>query len=174
MRCLVFIFSLMPFLADATETWYDSIIIPKADIDDVLTADMTDLECLAYNIYHESRGEGYFGMQIVAQVTMSRVESGHFKDSACEVVRRQDPVTQFSWTKDGASDRADSEPDKWAESYLMAIDFLYNGTRLTIKGVDVSKLLFYHATHVTPFSNNVKEVFRHGNHVVYETTLPRI
>lgn len=155
-------------LAHATESWRDAVIIPDGDIVDVLRADMTDLECLAYNIYHESRGEGRFGMELVAQVTMSRVWSRHFHNSACEVVKRP---KQFSWTRDGKSDMTNSEPVKWAESYLIAIDFLYNGKRLKIDGIDVSRLLFYHAPHVSPKWVNVREVMRYNNHIFYESTL---
>jgi spore germination cell wall hydrolase CwlJ-like protein len=35
----------------------------------------TQIECLARNIYFESRNQGYRGMQAVANVTMNRVNS---------------------------------------------------------------------------------------------------
>lgn len=158
--------SLIPVFVLSDETWQDFIVIPEGNIIDVLQVDyMPEVECLAYNIYHESRGERRQGMELVAQVTMNRVESEMFHDTVCEVVKAP---YQFSWTRDGISDAADSEPEKWEKSYLMAIDFLYNGKRLVIEGLDTEKILFYHAIYVSPGWYGTKKVFRYRNHVFYK------
>lgn len=63
-----------------------------------------EIECLAQNIYHEARNQGYKGMQAVANVTMNRVKSVKYKDTVCEVVYEKYRLKsgkyscQFSWT----------------------------------------------------------------------------
>ena len=79
--------------------------------------DNDQLECLALNTYHESRGESIAGQLAVAQVVMNRVKSKRFPDSVCEVVKQgptyvnwkgnELPVLNkchFSWYCDGKSD----------------------------------------------------------------------
>ncbi len=56
--------------------------------------DAKEIDCIAKNIYFESRGEGVKGMMAVAQVTKNRVNSGKFPDSYCKVVYQSN---QFSW-----------------------------------------------------------------------------
>ncbi|AXC41845.1 endolysin [Salmonella phage S132] len=58
------------------------------------THDAKEIDCIAKNIYFESRGEGTKGMIAVAQVTKNRVNSGTFPDSYCKVVYQSN---QFSW-----------------------------------------------------------------------------
>ena len=60
-------------------------------------ASTKDIECLAKNIYHESRGESLHGKIAVAQVTVNRVNSGLFHNTVCGVVYAH---RQFSWTLD--------------------------------------------------------------------------
>ena len=60
-------------------------------------AKQSDIECLAKNIYHESRGEPLHGKIAVAQVTVNRVRSGLFHNTICGVVYAP---SQFSWTLD--------------------------------------------------------------------------
>jgi spore germination cell wall hydrolase CwlJ-like protein len=55
-----------------------------------------DLKCLAENIYHEARGEGFIGMEAVAHVTLNRVATKGFPDTICDVVYQPN---QFSWTR---------------------------------------------------------------------------
>lgn len=63
--------------------------------------DPADVECLAKNIYFESRGEPIQGQIAVAMVTINRKDHDYFPDSICEVVWQR---KQFSWTHDGRSD----------------------------------------------------------------------
>ncbi|UGO55713.1 endolysin [Salmonella phage 1586] len=58
------------------------------------TYDAKQIDCIAKNVYFESRGEGTKGMVAVAQVTKNRVNSGTFPDSYCKVVYQSN---QFSW-----------------------------------------------------------------------------
>lgn len=47
------------------------------------------LECLAKNIYFESRNQPWVGKLAVAQVTLNRVADSRFPDSICDVVKQQ-------------------------------------------------------------------------------------
>ena len=56
------------------------------------------IECLAKNMYFESRNEPDAGIRAVGFVTMNRVQDPQFPKSICEVVyQRTGPVCQFSW-----------------------------------------------------------------------------
>ena len=59
------------------------------------SANTTEIQCLARNIYWEARGEGQRGMRAVAHVTMNRVKSGLFRRTVCGTVYQGG---QFSWT----------------------------------------------------------------------------
>lgn len=54
-----------------------------------------DVQCLATNIYHEARGEGYLGGLAVAVVTINRARHQDYPRSICAVVYQ---ARQFSWT----------------------------------------------------------------------------
>lgn len=73
--------------------------------------DAAELECMALNVYWESRGEARLGQEAVAHVTLNRVSAPDFPDSVCEVVKQEvvssDEETvfcQFSWWCDGNPD----------------------------------------------------------------------
>lgn len=56
------------------------------------------IECLADNIYHESKGESYTGRVAVGFVTLNRTKSEIFPDNICEVVKQKvNNKYQFSW-----------------------------------------------------------------------------
>ena len=57
---------------------------------------------IAQNIYHEARGEGRLGWKMVMATTLCRVNSYKYPDSVYEVIWQR---SQFSWTKDGKSDK---------------------------------------------------------------------
>ncbi len=76
-------------------------------------------ECLALNMYHESRGQGIAGELAVTAVVLNRVNDKRYPNTICEVVEQgptraswQDPKIrfpvknrcQFSWFCDGKSD----------------------------------------------------------------------
>lgn len=79
-----------------------------------------EIECLALNIYHESRGEPYQGQLGVAYVTMNRVVNPNYPDTVCEVVFQN---RQFSWTHDGRSDKPEDK-SAWDRSLSVA-DYVY-------------------------------------------------
>jgi spore germination cell wall hydrolase CwlJ-like protein len=72
------------------------------------------LNCLAQNIYHESRGEPIKGQLAVAFVTLNRVEDSRWPDNICSVVFQKG---QFVWTPRKPSIR---EPTAWQRANYLA------------------------------------------------------
>ena len=108
--------------------------------------------CLALNIYHEARSEIVTGRLAVGMVTLNRVQSKKFPNTVCEVVWQP---RQFSWTKDGKSDRP-LEARAWKQAKLIA-NYLYAKyelyTALTNGDIDPTDGALYYYAHdlVTPY-----------------------
>ena len=70
---------------------------------------VSELDCLALNIYWEARSEPRLGQIAVAAVTLNRVADPGFPDTVCSVVRQGEErgrnLCQFSWHCDGLDDR---------------------------------------------------------------------
>lgn len=119
-----------------------------------------EINCLALNVYHESRGEDYTGRIAVAYTTMNRVEHDYFPDSICGVVWEDN---QFSWTNDGRSDAANNQ-QSWIESLDVAHLVLQNEVDDPTNGA-----LFYHATYINrpSWTETLDIALEHGIHVFY-------
>ncbi len=132
-----------------------------------------DVNCLALNIYHESRNESTAGQLAVAQVVINRMESRQFPNTICGVVQQGlfkggFPVRdrcQFSWFCDGISDnprdsRAFDKSVDLAEWLLFAKQWVPDIT---------DGALFYHASYVDPFwSKYKKKTLTIDNHIFYK------
>jgi spore germination cell wall hydrolase CwlJ-like protein len=120
-----------------------------------------EIHCLALNVYHEARSEPDEGKFAVAQVTLNRVRSHRYPDSVCKVVWQR---AQFSWTRDGRSDRP-RNVNSWKEALWIArAVFHFNPLSM------VGRATHYHATYVRPFwSATHRRVRRIGRHIFYET-----
>lgn len=135
-------------------------VIPKYS--DASTATLSDQECLALNLYHESRGESDIANIMVAGVVLNRVADEGWKDSICEVIFQD---KQFSWTSDGLSDKV-----RDSQSYLRLLSLSewvlsnQNSTMMITQNAD-----HYHTTSITPnwdFSK-LRKVAVIDNHVFY-------
>ncbi len=143
------------------ETWRDNIAIDLPKGNDVMTADWNEVECLAVNIYHESRNQSQLGQELVAQVVVNRMENRHYPNTACEVIRQS---YQFSWTHDGKSDQV-RDRVAYEKAYTTAIEYL-----LLKKVADVEnakRLLNYHADYVNPGWYNLTVAVVEGAHIFY-------
>lgn len=157
--------------AEAAATpWQDTVTIPDTPTD-VLTAELTPVECLALNIYHEARGEHTLGMEIVAQVTINRTTDRVYNGSVCDVVtdiRRSKKtgkmVPMFSWTLDGKSDVAHNA-SAYRDAYIMAIEFLFMGRSAPV--ALATELIAYHNASVSPNWHTMEYVLQHNGHIVY-------
>ena len=45
-------------------------------------------QCLAYNMYHEARGQGTAGIYAVSAVVLNRTHDSRFPNTVCEVVEQ--------------------------------------------------------------------------------------
>ena len=137
-----------------------------------------EINCLAENIYHESRGEGIKGMEAVGHVTMNRVESSRFPDSVCGVVKQAKlhpswktgelvPIRnacQFSWYCDGKPEVIDYDSVEWKNAKLVSAVTFYR-----LSGQDFTQgSMWYHADHVTPYwAHTMIKVNKVNNHIFY-------
>lgn len=79
-----------------------------------------ELECLARNIYFESRGEPVDGQYAVAFVTLNRVEDPRWADTICDVVYEP---SQFSWTS--RNNTSINEQVAWTRAQTIARSAYY-------------------------------------------------
>lgn len=122
------------------------------------------IEVLALNMYHEARGEGLDGMQMVGEVTLNRVEHEYFPDNVCEVVYQR---SQFSWTRNNSNTIPSKDDEMWKIALEMAenlingeIEFFDNGATHFLNPRRVSRM--------PRWSRNFERVGRVGNHVFYQ------
>lgn len=121
-------------------------------------ARLTDIECLARNIYHEARSEPLEGQIAVAQVTLNRVRSSKYPSTVCKVVYAP---SQFSWTLDKTKRIRDKRA--WAASLEVARAVLTQSVRLPD-----FRAHYYHTPKVRPsWAKNKQIVAVIGNHIFY-------
>jgi spore germination cell wall hydrolase CwlJ-like protein len=132
-----------------------------------LTLDLArEVECLALNVYFESRGEPLMGKHAVAAVTLNRVAHPDFPDSICRVVlqgvRYGRNRCQFSWACDGHSDRP-RDRAAWQRAQQVAYDALFFDQPDPTDGA-----LYFHATRVRPsWARSMVKSRQIGRHIYY-------
>ena len=94
-----------------------------------------DIDCLAKNIYFESRNQPWVGKIAVAQVTLNRVESMLFPSKICDVVKqiKAPQRCQFSWFCDGKSDEPFDKIELKAEFSIVGNSNNHNISNNNIK-----------------------------------------
>lgn len=116
------------------------------------------LQCLAENVYYESRGEPLVGQYAVAEVTMNRVASPDFPSTVCAVVRAKGA---FSWTY--TRNLESPYGYEWRRARAVASSVYAN-----IEAPLVGGALFYHATYVSPdWAASRHQVALIGRHLFY-------
>ncbi len=126
---------------------------------------MNDVQCMARNVWFEARSGDVEAKAAVAEVVLNRVRSDRYPDTVCEVVWQP---WQFSWTKDGKTDRIriknPIDERAWSESVAVAIAAV-KGTapRLTYGATH------YHALYVNPaWAGALMPTADHGGHRFYK------
>lgn len=130
---------------------------------------MTDLHCLALNLYHEARGEPFDGIIAVGMVTLNRVRSAAYPNTICDVVwekqwskRYKRFIAEFSWTLDSLSD-IPQEQHAWQKSTEIANQLL-NGQYPN----PMKQATNYHADYVSPaWSKKLTFIKQIGLHRFY-------
>ena len=150
-----------------------------------------DVECMAKNIYFESRSDNMAGQFAVADVVLNRVKDKRYPNTICDVIyegpvkekwktkqypdlpdskREYVPLRhkcQFSWYCDGKKDEIPRyDNDAWERAQLVAGYILYSGEYLGIS----EGATHYHATYVSPnwrHDRGMQLVGRIGSHIFY-------
>lgn len=121
------------------------------------------VEVLALNMYHEARGEGPDGMQMVGEVTLNRVEHPRYPNDVCSVVYQR---RQFSWTHQ-LRNHTPHEKEVWKEALELAEDLLVGEIELFDNGA--THFLNPNAVRGMPaWTRRFEMVGRVGRHVFYE------
>jgi spore germination cell wall hydrolase CwlJ-like protein len=119
--------------------------------------------CLALNIYHEARGEPYYGQAMVGIVTLNRAEWK--SENVCNVVYSH---KQFSWTLNHAVYRVDNKR-AWANARGIAGMLLRNNlSDLTTSGLYAAD--HYHADYISPpaWAYHMERLGQVGRHIFYK------
>lgn len=87
-------------------------------------------KCLAYNIYHEGRGESVEGQIAIAKVTLNRVVSNKYPNNFCDVVNS---FKQFSWTHLIENKWEIKELKQWRTARQIAYNTINNNIRYNLK-----------------------------------------
>lgn len=119
------------------------------------------VQCLAENIYYESRGESLQGQIAVAKVTLTRVAEG-FAKTVCGVVKQG---CQFEWVCRQPLSRPGGEP--WMQAIGIAVLTINDGDRVEDP---TNGATHFHATYINwqPGWKRVKDsVNKIGNHIFY-------
>jgi len=148
--------------------------VQPAPINDIIF-DLTEVGCLAKNIYYEAGVEETAGRVAVANVTINRVLDSKFPATICDVVHQGEKNKdggmkrnrcQFSWYCDGKKDTP-YEGENWQMSQALAWEIyeLYTENKL----LDITDgALYYHATYVTPYwAKSMKRTTKIGTHIFY-------
>lgn len=135
-----------------------------------------EIQCLAKNVYFESRGESFMGQVAVAYVTINRTRDKHFPNEICGVVKQAKthkvkgvyvPIKhkcQFSWFCDGKPDRvADVVTYRKIEWLSVFLYYLQSDKLDPTEGA-----VFYHNTSVKPtWSDSYVKTIQIGEHIFY-------
>lgn len=110
---------------------------------------LSELYCLALNVYFEARGESELGQRAVGHVVLNRVASRKFPKSICEVVRQGGEQKryrcQFSWWCDGHSDNPRNKLS-WYSAIRISKEIIEGASVDPTNGA-----LWYHAHYVSPY-----------------------
>jgi|688.fasta_scaffold39097_2 N-acetylmuramoyl-L-alanine amidase len=124
---------------------------------------ISDLNCLAINIYHEARNQPVEGQFAVAEVVLNRTKDPRWPSSVCAVVTQKYKTTcQFSWFCDQRGDRP-RDSVAWKQAQNVAIIVSLAKTNYA------GGALFYHSKLVNPrWARSMEESARIKDHIFYK------
>jgi N-acetylmuramoyl-L-alanine amidase len=155
---------------------FEEQIIPEVMIQETL--DLQEIErqkeCIARNVYHEARNESKLGMRAVAWVTLNRIRSERYPNSACDVVHQANKDAngnlikhkcQFSWYCDGKADVIKNE-EAWKTANEM-VDIVVANYLYVPDPTDGATM--YHANYVSPYwKKDYEKTTRIDSHIFYK------
>ena len=118
------------------------------------------MRCLAQAVYFEARGEPLDGQLAVAEVVISRSQSGHFPADYCSVVTQP---AQFSFVRRGVIPRPDTASAAWERAKAIA-----QIAHQDLWDTDAKGAMFFHAAYVKPkWAHRKTALARIDTHVFY-------
>ena len=155
-----------------TVAFSDEIFASEVDVNE-------EVECLAQNMYWESRNQSFRGLLAVGNVVMNRVTDSRFPNTVCEVVHQSVMIKswktgeyipkrnrcQFSWYCDGKPERIPTA-DKQMYELVRSMAFkIYTGWFDDI----TEGATHYHADYVYPEWRQTKtKMITIDNHIFYK------
>lgn len=128
-----------------------------------------ELGCLTEALYFEARGEDIEGQIAVAEVVLTRVDSTHWPNTVCGVVRQGDKRAtgcQFSYTCDGKPEEIKNKK-AWAFAERIA-KLMLQGAPRRLTG----RATHYHADYVAPrWARTMEKTAEVGVHIFYRRLL---
>lgn len=138
-----------------------------------------EVNCLALNVYHESRSDNLAGQFAVADVVLNRVRDRRWPNTICDVIQqgpistwwftehqREVPIKhrcQFSWYCDGKSDDP-HDNQSWQQALTVSHQIYYNKLH---RGI-TEGATHYHASYVNPsWNKHFQPIGRIGAHLFY-------
>lgn len=123
-----------------------------------------EVDCLAQNIYHESKGESERGQLAVALVTLNRVNDPRYPKNICSVVKqRVESTCQFSWYCERNKTIKDNISYSQALRVALHVYANYDNLKDLTHGA-----LFYHADYVKPNWHKLEKTVVIGRHIFYK------
>lgn len=170
-------------VSDYTDNTLDNIRLvykplKSAPIRETVTVDARQLECMAMNMFFESRNQKTDDAMIAVGFTvLNRVASPKYPNTACEVVwqGRQDArgnyfrhKCQFSWVCDGKADKPNMrhpvEAAAWYRSKEIAVQVL-----MGVAPNPIGNATMYHAYYVNPrWAKAYEVVIQIEDHIFYQ------
>jgi spore germination cell wall hydrolase CwlJ-like protein len=96
--------------------------IKPPTLSNITDRNLTEMECIVLNLYHEARSESDEGVLFVLGSMIKRKSSNKYPDTYCKVVYRP---WAYSWTMDKLSD-AVKDTEQWDRLYKIAAEGLVN------------------------------------------------
>ena len=130
---------------------------------DLSKARLSSLQCLAVNLYHESRSESDIANMFIVGVVLNRVNDRRYPNDICKVVFDE---SAFSWTGDGLPDNIYNE--KQYQRLYKIVEYVLLNKQLVLsmtEGVD-----HYHTVSINPYWANsevIQYVTTIDNHKFY-------
>lgn len=130
---------------------------------------MEEVECLARNIYYESRGEPIDGQEWVAWVTINRSHHEDYPSTICSVVHQcnSNNVCQFSWVRYNRNSIPEDE-EAWEQSIDIAINVLL-GEKFGDSFDPTDGAIMFHSVQARPrWRHSYELVDQIGSHIFYK------
>lgn len=141
----------------------DMIIVEALLQDEQTPIAMTEQHCMIENVLYEAIGEGTKGMQLVAEVTLNRVDNGYYDNTGEEFCRVVYRPYQFSWTLIPQGERLVYSDEEYKRAAQVVLSLLYGAVDRILPPTVLHYINPRHATDLSWYDPS-KVVYRHKNH----------